>query len=274
MEHYKPLVIKFWKNPEVQLHQIEKEILLPQIEDKLRFLEDCKQALHEFLDIFDSYSFIKDRDVCIQLPSDDSESLASLLFSKHSFWNNERDYYDVELWDECKTVDSYLSDLVGLSAILPQMNEFMQLFLSADSNYKFIDECIVHFSLSSSQVEFILSLSLTQLKNADPQSIEDDIEIYSAISEFVKRIAYGCWQRNEKEGDNVEVSYQFDVKEKEWKKHCKIEEDDKSMIRYFFNSEENEWEKIAKFEFEPSLNSYNWDKQNEKWKLKENYDVV
>ena len=46
------------------------------------------------------------------------------------------------------------------------------------------------------------------------------------------------------------------------------------MIRYFFNTETNEWEKISKLEFEPSYNSYTWDKQNEKWQLKEEYDVV
>ena len=274
MEHNEPLVIKFWKNPEVQLLQIDKEIQYLQMGERYEFLEKYRQALYEFLDIFDSYSFLKRRYINTHLPSDESESLASMLFHKYSFWNNECDSYDVQLWDECEAVDSYLSELVGLSAILSQMNEFMQLFLSADSNYKFIDECIAHFSLSNSQVEFILSLSLTRLKNADPQSIEDDIEIYSAISEFIKRMAFGCWQRNEKEGDNIEVSYQFDVKEKEWKKHCKIEEDDKSMIRYFFNTETNEWEKISKLEFEPSYNSYTWDKQNEKWQLKEEYDVV
>ena len=274
MEYNKPLVIKFWKNPEVQLLQIEKEIQYLEIGERYEFLEKYRQALYEFLDIFDSYDFLEKRYVNIHLPSDESESLASMLYSKYSFWNNECDSYDVQLSDECKAVDSYLSELVGFSAILSQMNEFMQLYLAVDSNTEFIEECIAHFSLSSSQVEFVLSLSLSQLKDTDTQSIEYDIEIYSAISEFIKRMAFGYWQRNEKEGDNVEVSYRFNVKKKEWIKYCKMETlEDISEVMYFFNTEKNDWEMNHKMEFEPSFCSYTWDKQNEQWKLAENYDA-
>ena len=84
---------------------------------------------------------------------------------------------------------------------------------------------------------------------------------------------FDSWQRTENTDDNFEVTCQFDVKEKEWKKYSKIKEDDDSIVKYFFNTEENEWEKIDKFVFDP-VSSYAWDKQNEKWKLEENYEVV
>ena len=122
------LAIKFWKNPELQLLEIEKEVLLPQIEDKLRFLADYKQALHEFFDIFDSNSFLEKRYSNIHIQSDASESLASMLFRKYSFWNNESDYNDVQLRDEYNAVDLYLSELVAVSTILPQMKGFFQLY--------------------------------------------------------------------------------------------------------------------------------------------------
>lgn len=273
MEHNEPLAIRFWKNPEVQLLQIEKEIQCLRMGEKYEFLEKYRQALYEFQDIFDSYNFLGKRYVNIHLPSNESESLASMLYRKYSFWNNECECYDVQLWDECKAVDLYLIELVGLSTILSQMSEFLQLYLTIDSTEKFIKECIDHFSLESSQIEFILSLPLIQLKNTDPQSIEYDIEVYSAISEFLKRMAFESWQRTENTDDNFEVTCQFDVKEKEWKKYSKIKEDDDSIVKYFFNTEENEWEKIDKFVFDP-VSSYAWDKQNEKWKLEENYEVV
>src|SRR5450759_1837158 len=118
MEHYKPLVIKFWKNPEVQLLQIEKEIQYLLMGERYEFLEKYRQALHEFLDIFDSFNFLEKRYVNIHLPSDESESLASMLFRKYSYWDIESDSYAVQLIDEYKAVDSYLSELVGLSTIL------------------------------------------------------------------------------------------------------------------------------------------------------------
>ncbi len=271
MGHNKPLAIRFWKNPEVQLLQIEKEIQYLKMGEKYEFLEKYRQALYEFLDIFDSYNFLEKRYVNIHLPSDESESLASMLYSKYSFWNNEYDSYDVQLEDERKAVDLYLSELVGLSTILSQMNEFMQLYLITDSTEKFIKECIDHFSLESYQIEFILSLPLVQLKNTDPQSIENDIEVYSAISEFLKRMAFDSWQRTENTNDNVEVTYQFDVKKKEWQKHSKIKEDTNSIVKYLFNTEENEWEKISKFKFDP-VSSYTWDKQ--KWVFESNYQGI
>ena len=133
---------------------------------------------------------------------------------------------------------------------------------------------MAHFSLSEYDMQFILSLPISQVKNANKQSLLDDIEIYSAISEFIKRMAFGYWQRNEKEGDNVEVSYRFDVKKKEWKKHRKMESlDDISEVMYLFSTEKNDWEKEYKMEYEPSLNYYIWNKQNEKWQFKENYDA-
>lgn len=273
MEHNKPLAIRFWKNPEVQLLQIEKEIQYLRMGEKYEFLVKYRQALYEFLDIFDSYNFLEKRYVNIHLPSDESESLASMLYSKYSFWNNDCDSYDVQLLDERKTVDLYLSELVGLSTVLSQMNEFMQLYLTTDSTEKFIKECIDHFSLSSSQVEFILSLPLIQLKCTDLQSIEYDIEVYSAISEFLKRMAFESWQRTENTDDNVEVTYQFDIKKKEWKKYSKIKEDDNSIVKCLFNTDENEWEKRDKFVFDP-VSSYTWDKQNGKWAFEENYEVV
>ena len=132
MEHNKPLSIKLWKNPEVQLMQIEKEIQYLQIGERYEFLEKYRQALHEFLDIFDSYNFLKKRYVNTHLSSDESESLASMLFRKYSFWNNGCESYDINLLDECRIVDSYLSELVGLSTILPHMKEFLRLFLGVD----------------------------------------------------------------------------------------------------------------------------------------------
>ena len=103
---------------------------------------------------------------------------------------------------------------------------------------------------------------------------KDKIEKASTISEFVKRMAFGCWQRNEKESDNVEISYLFDVKKKEWIKNCKIIAEENFDISYLFNVEKNVWEKDYKMEYEPSFNCYTWDKQNNKWQFKENYDIV
>jgi len=191
MEHNEPLVIKFWENPEVQLLQIEKEIQDLQMGEKYEFMEKYRQALHEFLDIFDSYNFLENRYVNIHLPTDESESLASMLFRKYSYWDIECDSYTVQLSDEYEAVDSYLSELVGLTTILSQMKEFLRLFIATDSNAKFIKECMTHFSLSESDVQFIVSLPLSQLKNTNKQSIKDDIEKASAISEFVKRMNYG-----------------------------------------------------------------------------------
>jgi len=272
------LVIKFWKNPESQIFQIEKEILLPQIDEKRRFLEDYKQALHEFLDVFESSSFIKERNAYNNVSKEESESLASMLFKKYSFWNKECDSYDVQLWEECGLIESNLNKLKGLSTIQSQMSEFMQLYIAADSINDFIDGCIKQFSLSSSQIEFVLSMSLFKIKDLDLQSVKDEIEIDSAIDEFIKRLSFGYWQRTETEGAEAEnnylvITYHFDITKQVWKKHTKLEEKDNLMINYFFNTEENNWEKLSKLEFEPSFNSYIWDKQNEKWLLEENYDI-
>jgi len=249
MDYSESLIINFWENPEEQLLQIEKEIQGTQIEDRRIFLEDYKQALLDFLDIVDSESFLKKEYDSIQVATYESESLASMLFRKYSFWNNECDYYDVQLKDEYNAVDLYISALVGLSTILSQMNKFLQLFLVADSNEQFIEECIAHFSLSRSDIQFILSLTLSELKNANPQTIKDDIDKYSVISEFLIRISYGFWERVVEEEDNADVTY-------------------------FYDSKNKEWEKISKMVYEPSFNSYNWDKQNEKWQLLVEYDVV
>jgi hypothetical protein len=244
MEHIESLIINFWENPEDQLLKIEKEIQDPQIGDRRRFLEDYKQALLDFLDIVDSDIFLKKRYDCIHDATDERESLASMLFRKYSFWNNECDYYDVQLMDEYNAVYSYISSLVGLSTILSQMNKFLQLFLVADSNEQFIEECIAHFSLSRSDIQFILSLPLSGFKNANHQTIKDDIDKYSAISEFLIRISYGFWERVVEEEDNADVTY-------------------------FYDSKKKEWEKDFKMEFEPSFKDYTWDKQNERWQLLE-----
>jgi hypothetical protein len=92
-------------------------------------------------------------------------------------------------------------------------------------------------------------LTLSELKNANPQTIKDDIDKYSVISEFLIRISYGFWERVVEEEDNADVTY-------------------------FYDSKNKEWEKISKMVYEPSFNSYNWDKQNEKWQLLVEYDVV
>ncbi len=223
MEYNESLIINFWKNPEEQLLQIEKEILLPQIEEKRRFLEDYKQALLEFLDIFDSNRFLKKSYDYIHVATDESESLASELFSKYSFWNHECESYDINLMDEKNVINSYLSDLSGLKEILPHLNEFLNLFTVADSNEKFINECIARFSLSRLDIHFILSLSLSELKEANSQTIEDDIELYSAISEFLDRIMYGFWERQIEEDDNAEATYFYDSKKKEWEKMSEME---------------------------------------------------
>lgn len=249
MECKESLVINFWENPEEQLLQIEKEILLPQIEDRLRFLEDYKQALHEFLDIFDSDSFLKKKSDCYyHIPTAKSESLASMLFRKYSIWNHECESYDINVIDELSVLNSYIRDLLGLKELLPHLNELLNLFSTSDSNEKFINECISRFSLSRSIIQFILSLSLSDIKNANPQTIEDDIDKYSAISEFLERIIYGFWERQVEE-DNAEVTY-------------------------FYDSRKKEWEKISKMEYEPSFMDYTWDKQNENWKLIVMDDVV
>jgi len=201
MEHNESLFINFWENPEEQLLQIEKEIQDLQIEDRLMFLKNYKQALLEFLVVFDFYSVSKKKYDCyFHVPTEESESLASMLFRNYSFWNNECEYYEVNLEEESNVVKSYIYNLEALSAVLPRINEFLSLFLMMDSNEKFIDECSTHFSLSRlSQVDFILSLSLSQLKNAHPQTIKDDIDKYSAISEFLDRINYGFWERQVEE---------------------------------------------------------------------------
>jgi hypothetical protein len=249
MEHNESLIINSWENPEEQLLQIEKEIQGPQIEDRRIFLEDYKQALLEFLDIFDSNGFLKKRYDYIHVATDESESLASELFLKYSLWNYESGNYDINLIDEWSIVNSYLSDLLGLKEMLLHLKEFLNLFSTADSNEKFVNECIAHFSLSRSDIQFILSLPLSELKNANPQTIKDDIDKYSAISEFLIRISCGFWERQ-------------------------VEEDDNAEVTYFYDSKKKEWEKISKMEYEPSFKDYTWDKQNEKWQLLEDDDTV
>lgn len=223
MEHNEPLVIKLWKHPEVQLLQIDKEIQVPQIEERRCFLEDYKRALLEFLDIFDSNSFLKKSYDYIHSATDESESLVGELFRKYSFYNDEFDNYDINLMDEWRVVNSYLCDLSGLKEMLPHLNEFLNLFSIADSNEKFIKDCIAHFSLSRSDIQFIISLSLSRLKNTNQQTIEDDIEFYSAISEFLNRIMCGFWERQVEEDENTEVTYFYDSKKKEWEKNSKME---------------------------------------------------
>lgn len=276
MDLNESLILNFWKNAEEQLLEIEKEILLPQIEDRRRFLEDYKQALIEFLDAFDSYRVSKESyDFYLNVTTNESESLASMLFRKYSFCNKKYENYDVDLAEERDVVKSYIYNLEALSAVLPRINEFLNLFLNEDSNQKFINECSTHFSLwSFSQIDFILSLSLSQLKNANLQAIKDDIVKYSAISEFLNRITFGVWEREVVEEDDAEVTYYFDAKKKKWEKHCKRIESEDDEITYLFNTETNEWEKDFKMEYGPSGNCYNWDKQNEKWKLIEDDDTV
>lgn len=150
--------------------------------------------------------------------------------------------------DEWSAINSYLSDLLGFKEMLPHINEFLNLFSAADSNEKFINECIAHFSLSRSDIQFILSLPLSELKNANPQTIKDDIDKYSSISEFLIRISYGFWER--------------------------VEEEDTADVTYFYDSKKKEWEKISKMEYEPSLKDYTWDKQYEKWQQLEDDDTV
>ena len=55
------------------------------------------------------------------------------------------------------------------------------------------------------------------------KSIDDDIELYSAISEFLDRIMYGFWERQIEEDDNAEATYFYDSKKKEWEKMSEME---------------------------------------------------
>ncbi len=193
MDYSDSLVLTLWKNPNEQLVQIEKEIEYPQIEEKRIFLEDYKQALIEFLDIFESSSFLKERNDHIHITEDDSESLACELFREYSLWNNETETYQIDLQFECSRIDTYISNLYGLSALQPQMDKFMNLFSTANSNEELINDCIAHSSLSRSLVLFVLSLSLSEFKEVNQQSINNEIEKIGAISDFVFRIEYGTW---------------------------------------------------------------------------------
>lgn len=268
MEYYESLIIYFWENPEEQLLQIEKEIEHPQIEEKRKFLEDYKQAFLEFLDAFDIHSLLKKKyDYYFHAPLEERESFASELFRKYSFWNNECEYYEVNLDEESKIINSNILNLEAISAVLPKLKEFLNLFSTSYSNEKFFNECISHFSLSSSQVEYILSLPLSRLKDVNQQAITNEIEKLSAISEFIDRLTIGYWERQVTEEDNVEVTYLFRASKKIWEKYSKRVEEDKFEITYFFDTEKNDWEKNFKMEYAPSLNCYTWDKQNEIWQL-------
>ncbi len=242
------LVINFWKNAEEQILQIEKEILLPQIEDKHRFLKDYKQALHEFLDIFESFSFTKKRNDRIHVAIDENESLASMIFRKYSSWNSKDENYDVNISEEIWAVKSYIDNLESLSAVLPIKNEFLNLFSASDSNENFITECNARLSLSRMDIQYILSLSLSEIMNMNQQKTEYEIDKYSAISKFLDRLIYEFWEKQVVD-ENAEITYYYDSKKKNW-------------------------EKFSKTEFEPSFKEYFWDKQNEKWQLEENYAIV